>query len=78
MNTRLLIFFVLFSPIAICSAEETEIQGSYFALIVSDLDGSSSWYQAVLGLPQNFDQEREKNMAATIRKRSESRCLAGT
>jgi hypothetical protein len=29
MNMRLLIILVLIFPIAICSAEETEIQGSY-------------------------------------------------
>jgi len=52
MNMRLLIILVLLFPIAICSAEETEVQGSYFALIVSDLNGSSSWYQAVLGLEE--------------------------
>ena len=59
MNIRLLIIFVLIFPIAICSAEETEIQGSYFALIVSDVDGSSSWYQAVLGL-QETSRSTEK------------------
>ncbi len=52
MNMRLLIILVLLFPIALYSAEETEIQGSYFALIVNDVDGSSSWYQAVLGLEE--------------------------
>lgn len=52
MKTRLLIFFILIFPFTIAIADETEVQGSYFALIVSDVDGSSSWYQAVLGLEE--------------------------
>jgi len=52
MTMRLLIILALLFPLAAHSAEESEIQGSYFAVIVSDIDGSSSWYQAVLGLEE--------------------------
>lgn len=52
MNPRLLVFYILFFPVAVISAEETEIQGRYLALIVSDVDGSSSRYQAALGLEE--------------------------
>lgn len=52
MNMRLLIIFVVLFSFVSSNAEETEIRGSYFALIVRDVDGSSSWYQSVLGLQE--------------------------
>ncbi len=60
MKIRLLIISILFFPLVTTSAAETadaetvvlekDVNGSYFALIVSDVDGSSGWYKAVLGL----------------------------
>ena len=52
MSMRLLVILVLLLPFASYSAEEADVDGSYFAVIVDDIDGSSSWYQAVLGLEE--------------------------
>jgi catechol-2,3-dioxygenase len=49
---RLFVILLLLTPFAANSAENAEIHGSYFAVIVNDIDGSSSWYQAVFGLEQ--------------------------
>lgn len=59
MTMRLLIILTLVFPLATYSAEESEIQGSYFAVIVNDIDGSSSWYQAVLGLEELSHSKEE-------------------
>ena len=52
MNIRLLIVFLTFSAFATSAEEapEATIQGSYFAIIVSDVEASRNWYQTVLGL----------------------------
>jgi len=58
MKIRLLI------PLLICisfaaSAQEAKIQGSYFAVIVSDVEASQSWYETVLGL-QEMSRSKER------------------
>ncbi len=61
MNMRLLIILVLLFPIAICSAEETEIQGSYD--IINLANKNPELVEALrkpYDLQQNFDQERQK------------------
>ena len=52
MTMRLLVILVLLVPFSAYSEEEAEIHGSYFAVIVNNIDGSSSWYQAVFGLEE--------------------------
>jgi len=54
MKTRLLILLLACFTTAAHADEPAEatIQGSYFALIVSDVEASRSWYQTVLGLEE--------------------------
>jgi len=54
MKTRLLILLLACFATAAHADEPAEatIQGSYFALIVSDVEASRSWYQTVLGLEE--------------------------
>ena len=49
MKIRLLILLVICFSFA-ANAQEAKIQGSYFAIIVSDVEASQNWYEAVLGL----------------------------
>ena len=54
MNIRLLLVLLTFSAFATSAEEapEATIQGSYFAIIVSDVEASRNWYQTVLGLQE--------------------------
>lgn len=53
---RIRLFIILLACIATAAhAEdvvEAKIEGSYFAIIVSDVEASRNWYQTVLGLEQ--------------------------
>lgn len=53
MKARLFLAMLILLPFT-ANAEEAaadaSIQGSYFAIIVSDIEASLSWYQTVLGL----------------------------
>lgn len=56
MNIRLLVALLICLPtMAIAQDEETTatIQGSYFSVIVSDVEGARNWYQTVLGLKEH-------------------------
>ena len=54
MKARLLLTILILLPFTATAqepiAEQATIQGSFFAVIVSDLDASRNWYQTVLGL----------------------------
>jgi catechol 2,3-dioxygenase-like lactoylglutathione lyase family enzyme len=55
MKLRLLLALCICLP-SLAGAEDevtiASIQGSYFAVIVSDIEGSRNWYQTVLGLKE--------------------------
>lgn len=56
MKLRLLVALLVCLPtMAIAQDEETTatIQGSYFAVIVSDVEAARNWYQTVLGLTES-------------------------
>ena len=55
MKARLFLATLVLLPFAANTEEvaaEASIQGSYFAIIVSDIEASLSWYQTVLGLEE--------------------------
>lgn len=55
MKARLLLATLFLLPITANAEEvaaEATVQGSYFAIIVSDIEASRSWYQTVLGLEE--------------------------
>ncbi|MGI9201416.1 MAG: VOC family protein [Woeseiaceae bacterium] len=54
MKTRLLVVLLTcFATVAHADeAVEAKIEGSYFAMIVSDVEASRNWYQTVLGLEE--------------------------
>lgn len=57
MKTRLLLVLMFLFPFVVIAqdemiADEATIEGSFFAVIVSDVEASRNWYQTVLGLEQ--------------------------
>lgn len=58
MKTRLLVLLALCFSFA-AYAQDAKIQGSYFAIIVSDAEASQSWYETVLGL-QEMSRSNER------------------
>lgn len=54
MQPRILLalFFLFPLPALAEDVADAKILGSYFAIIVSDVDASKNWYQTVLGLQQ--------------------------
>ena len=53
MKARLLLATLLLLPLSTYAEEvaaEASIQGSYFAVIVNDIEASRDWYETVLGL----------------------------
>ena len=64
MTLRLLVAILVCLPLAVSAEDEVTIatiQGSYFAVIVSDVEAARNWYQTVLGLEEvsrNADRGR--------------------
>ena len=54
MKTPLLLLLILFPVLASSGvrAADARIEGSFFAVIVNDVEASRNWYQTVLGLEQ--------------------------
>lgn len=57
MKTRLLLVLIILLPFVSSAQEdadsiEAKIEGSFFAVIVSDVEASRNWYQTVLGLEE--------------------------
>ncbi|MGI9221537.1 MAG: VOC family protein [Woeseiaceae bacterium] len=54
MKKRLLVMLLVFFSAALSAEEVTEarIEGSFFAIIVNDVEASRNWYQTVLGLEE--------------------------
>jgi catechol 2,3-dioxygenase-like lactoylglutathione lyase family enzyme len=53
MKLRLLLAMLVLLPFTVSADEvaaDAAIQGSYFAVIVSDIEAARNWYQTVLGL----------------------------
>ena len=59
MKTRLLLFSLVICFSFAANAQEAKIQGSYFAIIVSDVEASENWYETVLGL-QELSRSNER------------------
>jgi len=55
MKLRLLLAMLVLLPFTVSADEvaaDAAIQGSYFAVIVSDIEAARNWYQTVLGLEE--------------------------
>ena len=58
MKTRLLVSLLICFSFA-ANAQDAKIEGSYFAIIVSDVEASKNWYETVLGL-QEMSRSNER------------------
>ena len=49
---RLFVLIIAFASASVVAEDTTAVTGSYFAVIVSDVETASTWYQETLGLEE--------------------------